>query len=49
MATTIKPAFYVRLVKEYPHLFEAVEQLGLAAKNAGPLEEKNGYPFSSTS
>jgi 4-carboxymuconolactone decarboxylase len=35
-----KPSFYERLKKQYPDYFDALESLGEAARQAGPLDEK---------
>jgi AhpD family alkylhydroperoxidase len=35
-----KPSFYVKLQKQYPKYFAALESLGEAARTAGPLDEK---------
>lgn len=35
-----KPSFYLKVQKQYPAYFAAVEGLGEAARNAGPLDEK---------
>lgn len=34
------PKFYQKLRKDYKDVMEAVEQLGKAVQNAGPLDEK---------
>jgi 4-carboxymuconolactone decarboxylase len=35
-----KPGFYLQIKETYPELLDAVEQLGHAAREAGPLDEK---------
>jgi AhpD family alkylhydroperoxidase len=35
-----KPGFYQNIKSDYPELLEAVEALGEAARQAGPLDEK---------
>jgi 4-carboxymuconolactone decarboxylase len=35
-----KPSFYLLVKKQYPKYFAALEALGEAARNAGPLDEK---------
>src|SRR5687767_10527887 len=37
---TKKPGFYLHMKDHYPELLDAVEALGQAAKQAGPLDEK---------
>jgi 4-carboxymuconolactone decarboxylase len=40
MATKKMPGFYLLLKKQHPEYFAALESLGEAARNAGPLDEK---------
>jgi 4-carboxymuconolactone decarboxylase len=35
-----KPSFYMQMQKRYPKYFAALESLGEAARQAGPLNEK---------
>ena len=34
------PKVYENFVKDYPDVFDAYEKLGIACRNAGPLDEK---------
>lgn len=40
MSNQQRPAHNQRLNKQYPDLFEALDRLGTAVKNAGPLDRK---------
>jgi alkylhydroperoxidase/carboxymuconolactone decarboxylase family protein YurZ len=37
---TQKPGFYLRVKKQFPEYFAAVEALGEAVRRAGPLDER---------
>jgi AhpD family alkylhydroperoxidase len=37
---TQKPSFYLKVKKQFPDYFAAVESLGEAVRRAGPLDEK---------
>lgn len=37
------PDWYESLAHEYPHVIQAVEELGQALKEAGPLDDKTGH------
>lgn len=40
MPKTQKPAHYVTLIEQHPEYMKAVEELGRAVQNAGPLDAK---------
>ena len=38
-----KPSFYTKVAKQFPEIFEAVENLGTTLRAAGPLDEKTSH------
>jgi AhpD family alkylhydroperoxidase len=38
-----KPSFYKKANKKFPAVFEAVEQLGITLRKAGPIDEKTSH------
>jgi len=43
MRTTKAPRFYERLRQDHPEAFEAMERLGTALREAGPLDQRTSH------
>lgn len=38
-----KPSFYKKMNKQYPEIFDSLENLGTTLRKAGPLDEKTSH------